>query len=154
MVRLIQKLSSRGWFHQLFTRSVYTRRFQKRKKDWQLDCIFALLGSALMKTVSKMLMKLTPVFLTVEKKKEINPFTTESCKGEQANQSAYSNADSNWSINLNLISSDPSQRVVLCCCCFSIEFLSISSSLHARTRIQTHTHTHTHTQIYAHKHAH
>jgi hypothetical protein len=45
--------SSRGRIHQNFMNSFDACIFQKRKKDWQLDCIFALLGSACVKATQK-----------------------------------------------------------------------------------------------------
>jgi len=53
-------LQTMGQFHQHSTSSFYMRRSQKRKKDWQLDCLFALSGSASVKASHIMLMKLTP----------------------------------------------------------------------------------------------
>jgi len=47
-------------FHQHFMSGFCTSRSQKHKKDWRLDCLFALLGSAGVKALHKMLMKLTP----------------------------------------------------------------------------------------------
>jgi len=35
------------------------------KKDWQLDCLFALFGSVCVKAAHRMLMKLTPVSRTL-----------------------------------------------------------------------------------------
>jgi len=49
-----------GVNHQHFMQNFYPCRFQKCKVDKQLDCIFALLGSACMKAVRKILVKLTP----------------------------------------------------------------------------------------------
>ncbi len=49
-----------GQFHQCSTSSFCTHRSQKPKKDWQLDCFFALSGSACRKVACKTLMKLTP----------------------------------------------------------------------------------------------
>ncbi len=51
---------TRGRFHQHFMNSFNMRRFQKCKKDWRLDCIFAVLGSVSVKAGSKMLVKSTP----------------------------------------------------------------------------------------------
>jgi len=45
-------------FHQHFSRSFYARRSQKRKKYSQAVSIFGLLGSALVKTTQKTLVKL------------------------------------------------------------------------------------------------
>jgi len=44
-------------FHQHFTHSFCMHRSQKCKKDWQLDCIFVLLGSVPIKAANKMLVK-------------------------------------------------------------------------------------------------
>ena len=48
-----------GQFHQLFTHSFNVRRSQKRKKLLELTVFLALLGSAGVKDVHKMLVKLT-----------------------------------------------------------------------------------------------
>jgi len=48
-------LTFRGQFHKHFTCYFYEGRSQKRKKD--LTLFFSLLGSALVKAVSKMLLK-------------------------------------------------------------------------------------------------
>ncbi len=54
-----------GQFHQCSTSSFFTRRYQKHKKDWQLDYLFVLLGSGRIKDAGRMLMKFTPgVILT------------------------------------------------------------------------------------------
>jgi len=51
-------LNIRGHFHQHFTSSFYVF-ISKSAKDWQLDCIFALLGSAhIIKAACKTLVKL------------------------------------------------------------------------------------------------
>ncbi len=46
-------------FHQHFMCSLYARRSWKRKKDWQLDCLFTILGLACVKAVRRMLTKLS-----------------------------------------------------------------------------------------------
>jgi hypothetical protein len=52
--------SPRCQFRQHSTYSFCTQRSQKCKKDWQLDYLFALSGSAHVKAARRMLMKLTP----------------------------------------------------------------------------------------------
>jgi hypothetical protein len=47
-------------FRQCSTSSFCSQRSQKHNKDWQLDCLFVLSGSACLKAVHRMLMKLTP----------------------------------------------------------------------------------------------
>jgi len=60
-VLLCEAFHSGCQFHQRFTCSFYARRSRERKKDWQLDCLFlTLLGSACVKAVHRMLMKLSP----------------------------------------------------------------------------------------------
>jgi len=54
------EFETRCQLHQRYTHSFYVRRLLKHNKDWQLDCIFALLGSAHIKAARKMLIKLTP----------------------------------------------------------------------------------------------
>jgi len=65
-----QSTTTLSQFHQRFTHSFYARRSQKCKKDWQLDCFFTLLGSARVKAVRRMLMKLSPCLLTEEEARE------------------------------------------------------------------------------------
>ncbi len=49
------------WFSQHFTRSFYTGADpESAKKDWQLDCLFVLSGSAGIKAARRTLTKLTP----------------------------------------------------------------------------------------------
>jgi len=48
-----------GRFHQHLSNS-YTRRSQKCNRHWWLDYLFALLGSAHVKSAHKMLLKLSP----------------------------------------------------------------------------------------------
>jgi len=47
-------------FHQHSTSSLCARRSQKRKKDWQLDCLFCAFRIHACKGACRMLMKLTP----------------------------------------------------------------------------------------------
>ena len=57
---MLVKLTPGVNFINVFKRSFYTRRFQKRKKLLELIIFFALLGSARVKVACKMLVKLTP----------------------------------------------------------------------------------------------
>jgi len=54
------RISNLGSIHQCFTSSFCTRRSQKRKKDWLLDCIFCAFGICAHKT----LVKGTPVMFS------------------------------------------------------------------------------------------
>jgi hypothetical protein len=60
---LLKILYIRGKFHQRFMSSFCACTSQKRKKDLQLDCLFALLGSAPIKAVGRTLLKLSPAVL-------------------------------------------------------------------------------------------
>jgi len=53
--------SSGTWcqFHQHSMYNFYACRSRKRKKDWQLDCLFTLLGSVRVKSAHGTLVKLT-----------------------------------------------------------------------------------------------
>jgi len=55
-----EALSPGANFTNVFMRSFYTCRSQKRKKTYDLAVFFALLGSTRIKDVHKTLMKLTP----------------------------------------------------------------------------------------------
>jgi len=52
-------LTPRSQFHQHFTHSFYSIGPIRTKRHWWPQCLFALLGSASVKTSSKMLIKLT-----------------------------------------------------------------------------------------------
>jgi len=56
--------ANRGGFHQHFKCSFYACRSQKWKNTVKLSRFFKLLGSARIKAAHKMLMKLTPDFMT------------------------------------------------------------------------------------------
>jgi hypothetical protein len=65
-----QKLYVKRWWNwalmsisTTFMHNCYAFRSQKRKEDWQFQCHISLLGSAHMKAVRRMLMKLSPAFL-------------------------------------------------------------------------------------------
>jgi hypothetical protein len=78
-------LSSWGWFHQHFTWILYAHRFQKRKTDWWLDSIFALLGSVRVKSMHKMLVKSTPDWLLLIHCSVQSQNTREKCRNIEHN---------------------------------------------------------------------
>ena len=57
-----------GQFHQHFTRSFYTHRSQKRKKNSQLKQLVALLGSASVKAACKHFDEIDPSFQLAARK--------------------------------------------------------------------------------------
>ncbi len=60
----LTEITITGLILDLFTH-FYKDKSQKRKKDWLLECICVLLGSAQVKAAYKMLVKLTPSNLTI-----------------------------------------------------------------------------------------
>jgi len=74
--------STRCPFHQHYTRDVASPD-PESVKDWQLDCLFMLLGSQLVTATCKMMLKLTPrVHLGSSSKVHLDRAFTEQNKGK------------------------------------------------------------------------